>query len=293
MSLADQPNDHLRIIFKYLGGFEILMCLSVSKRVKQFAMEFIGIVPSWMHQKLRENLAIAPRCTNLTVVNLNRCNVVSLESLCVLTQLEELDVSFNMLANLNGLNQLVNLKSLNIEGNQLTDEALSQITPLANLKKLSLGYDDITQSGLRHLRGLRLTSLTIWNMEEIEDTGFLHICSIRTLKTLSMPECGIQTVCLGYLPNMQLTKLNVCWSHVGEWGLFHIREMSSLEVLEIEANTICDEGAAHLSGMQNLKTLLLVGDIVKMDRIRELLPNISVQKMNTLFFMNNELSRSA
>ncbi|CAL6068479.1 leucine-rich_repeat domain-containing protein [Hexamita inflata] len=102
---------------------------------------------------LQPNEIIIENCPNIILENgpnlpkilqINKCNLKSITDIYLLAQLIDLDLGFNNIRDISELTELINLKNLNLQNNDIYRiEALRNL----NLKKLNLSKNKIMYSG--------------------------------------------------------------------------------------------------------------------------------------------------
>ena len=164
------------------------------------------------------------------------------------------------------LSNLINLKELHCEGNELTNNGFLHLSKLINLEVLSI-KNSTTDTGINNLS--KLTKLTALNLE---NCLFPHNCPdnfvdniknninlLRLLKTLGLSECNtitdITLVCLSRCINIERLNLSKC-NNITDKGLLCLSDLTNLKTLVLElCNKITDTGLKHLSKLINLELL--------------------------------------
>lgn len=115
-----------------------------------------------------------------------------LPTLCQITSLEELSISFNQsktefnVAQYSDLELLINLKKLTLYDENLEDDAISIIGKLEQLQELALSGTKTSDAGLTHLSNLhQLESLDL-NYTEVTDAGLKKLENLDSLKRLEV-----------------------------------------------------------------------------------------------------------
>lgn len=159
------------------------------------------------------------------------------------TQIEVLNLNSAAVGDttLGFLEQLVNLRHLNLQSTNLTDIPFVHLKNLSRLEELHVdGILSFTGKGLEALgpQGARapLRVLTATNTK-LGVFGFESIGSFRDLEVLAAGSAGVADI--------HLTAL---------------RGLSQLRVLQLQGNSLSDQGLRILSGMKQLEQLNLSGN---------------------------------
>jgi Leucine-rich repeat (LRR) protein len=89
-----------------------------------------------------------------------RVTGAGLKQLSGLKKLQSLALSRSPVTHLEGLGELGQLRSLELDGTKVTDAELKELSALTHLEHLHLESTPVTDAGLRHLKGLnKLRSL--------------------------------------------------------------------------------------------------------------------------------------
>lgn len=183
------------------------------------------------------------------------------------------------------LSNLINLKELHCEGNELTNNGFLHLSKLINLEVLSI-KNSTTDTGINNLS--KLTKLTALNLENclfphncpdnyvnniknnIINTrvdhltnasinGLLYLSELTNLKTLGLSECNTVTditlLCLSKYKNIERLNLSKC-NKITDTELLFLSNLTNLKTLVLEScNKITDTGLKHLSKLINLELL--------------------------------------
>ncbi len=106
-------------------------------------------------------------------------------------------------ANLQAMQDLGQLRSLWLNGSDVTDQALSRLAAASNLSKLNLSDTRITDEGLRHLKGL--TELRKLNLSgtSLTDAGLEHLKGLAELRELNLSGTSITDAGLEHLTDIR------------------------------------------------------------------------------------------
>ena len=106
-------------------------------------------------------------------------------------------------ANLKAIQDLGQVRSLWLNGPDITDQALSRLAAASNLSKLNLNDTRITYEGLRHLKGL--TELNELNLSgtSLTDAGLEHLRGLAELRELNLSGTSITDEGLEHLTDIR------------------------------------------------------------------------------------------
>lgn len=92
---------------------------------------------------------------------------------------------------LNTICEFTNLKSLTLDGTQVSSEGLDHLTSLHFIETLSVGKTAVDDSGLKHIG--KLTTLTDLGLDDtkVTDSGMKQLRNLRSLRRLSCDETQI------------------------------------------------------------------------------------------------------
>ncbi len=88
-------------------------------------------------------------------------------------------------ANLESLEELTQLRDLNLNGTQVTDAGLKHLKGLTHLQKLYLSFTQVTDAGLEHLEGLSQLQTLDLSVTRVTDEG------VKRLQQ-ALPNCEIE-----------------------------------------------------------------------------------------------------
>jgi hypothetical protein len=148
------------------------------------------------------------------------------------------------------------LKSLWLDGTQVTDAGVANLSDLNELDRVSLTATEITDAALDVVKG--------WSRLEV-----LHLDKTR------VTDAGIAK--LAGLSN--LTYLNLNLTAVGDSGLSSLNGLTRLEWLRLKGTDVTDAGLIKLKQLANLGTLELEGTKVTSAGVADLhkaLPNCEI-----------------
>lgn len=128
------------------------------------------------------------------------------------------------------------LRSLAIIAMPLDEPALVKLSEFEALQSLSIGDASITDKSLKSIAGMRLKRLAVYS-SQITANG---------LKDLPV-KGGLTDLCLFGCP-------------IGDEGVANLKELKSLNTIDLRCTAISDRGLGILSGMTSLKRVLIGGN---------------------------------
>jgi Leucine-rich repeat (LRR) protein len=158
---------------------------------------------------------------------------------------------------LKSLENLRNLRSLELYGPVVSDAGLAHISRLTNLEELRLdGNDRIGDKSLETLRGLKNLRKLYFYKAGITDAGFAAIQDLTQLAELTLGVSAIgdkamETV--GRFKNLQT--LDLQHTKVTDAGMEHLRGLTQLRWIGLTGTNISSRGFASLSGMSEMTNI--------------------------------------
>ncbi|RFU33273.1 hypothetical protein B7463_g3082, partial [Scytalidium lignicola] len=226
--------------------------------------------------------------------------ITEIEGLSVLANtLEELDLYDNLIAHIRGLDELTNLKSLDLSFNKI--KHIKKVNHLKELTDLYFVQNKISTidglSGLQNLRNLELAAnriREIQNLETLEGleelwlgknkiTNISGLESLKKLKILSIQSNRIREIAgLDGLANLEELYI----SHNAITSLSGLDDVPKLRVLDISNNQIPSlQGLKHLTQLEEVwASYNKIGDFTEVER--ELADK---KNLTTVYFEGNPL----
>ena len=203
--------------------------------------------------------------TSLTRLNLDFCvglttaGLAGLQHLTGLTDLnlDQCEVSLSSEV----LRELVDMCTLDISGNNVTDTQLSGIWPMTSLSSLNLRYGLLSDAGLASLRLAKgLTKLDLSHNAQMTDAGLSFLNGLP-LQHLELSFCSrITAIGLSSLsrlaPSLNYLSLAGC-TWVDDKATASLSVLTSLTTLDLRFLDISSPGLAALRPLHHLATLLL------------------------------------
>lgn len=243
-TVVDFEDEYLALTIKEQLGIDSTKDLTVQDLQRLVILD----VPNVGGQKI-SSLKGLEYAENLEELDLAFHDVENIQPLLGLVNLKKLDLSGNILGSISGLESLVELEELSVS-NILIDDA-SSISALTKLKKLDVSNNNIADTSFLSSLGL-LEELRISNNPLSE----IHLGFNRLLKKLDISLTNITK--LDSIAGLRkLQSLDI--SRTGVESLEGIELLSELEFLNLNDTNVSDIG-----GLAKIKTLVEVsGDRTK------------------------------
>jgi HlyD family secretion protein len=187
-------------------------------------------------------------------------NDADLEHLQGLGQLESLNLANANVtdAGLERLKGATQLQSLNLTFTKVTDAGVEHIKGLTNLQSLSLHGIGVTDAGVERLKTLtNLRELSLYNTA-ITDAGLEHLKGLTKLQSLDLGANKITGAGLKHISGLtELQSLNLIWTQLTDAGLDYLEGLNKLQSLNLWSTKVTDVGMEHLKGLTQLQSLEL------------------------------------
>jgi hypothetical protein len=148
----------------------------------------------------------------------------------------------------------------------VTDEKLGRlIPPLRQLQVLTLDLrgQPITDAGLVHLKDFTQLQALDLGETKVTDAGLVYLKGLTDLNSLDLPGTKVTDAGLENLAGMtKLMVLNLMGTGVTDAGFVHFKGLTILNSLYLEGTNVADAGLAQLIGLPNLGLLDLDGTLV-------------------------------
>jgi internalin A len=162
------------------------------------------------------------------------------------------------------LEGLTSLRSLSLNGTNVSDDGLEHVKRISSLEDLSLYGTLVTDAGLAHLKELpSLRSLNLTSSDQ--GSGPPGAPKAYSSNGLSRPDApprphGIIVTDVG-LKHLQgltgLQSLQLQNTQITDAGLRSLAELTNLGTLDLRNTAVTDAGLEHLKGLSKLQDLLL------------------------------------
>lgn len=160
------------------------------------------------------------------------------------------------LIRLEGLTQLT---LLNLDQTKISDPGLEHLKDLFNLQELSLRKTKITDAGLVYLEKLTRLQVLVLDQTRITDAGLAHLKNLKLLYTLSLQDTLVGNNCLNYLASLpHIQKLDISNTAITNAGLRRLKEMPRLRSLALGGYLITDDDLDCLKELPYLESLTLI-----------------------------------
>ena len=155
------------------------------------------------------------------------------------------------------ISHLTGLQELYMRDTGILGTGLKYLVKLKSLKRLRVDNTHVGDNELAYLSDLpSLKSLNL-GMTPTNDAGMIHVGKITTLEDLFLSR-GIGDEGLSHLKNLtSLRLLSARSQSISDEGLAHLANMINMEVLYLRETQVSDKGLVHLKKMKKLKRLYL------------------------------------
>lgn len=151
----------------------------------------------------------------------------------------------------------------------LNDDDARHLQELTNLKTLDLTDTQITDKGLEHLKGMTKLEALFLDNTQITDKGLAHLKDMTELDFLYLQGTQITDNGLPHLNGMtNLQALDLSGTRVTDAGLAHLKGLTKLEELYLWDTEVTEAGLEHLNGL-NLSRLGLSYSRVSDEDVRK------------------------
>ncbi len=168
-----------------------------------------------------------------------------------------LDLSFSKITD-KGLDSFKNteqVKILNLTGTTISDPGLKHLSSYPNLKAADLKYLQISGKGFENFKSDKLEYLNL-EQSTIENQYLDNLSNYRNLEILILIRTDISDISgISNLKSLQILNLAAC--PISDDGLKNIGQLKNLEQLTLVQNNISDSGIKYLTELENLKSLRL------------------------------------
>jgi Leucine-rich repeat (LRR) protein len=142
-------------------------------------------------------------------------------------------------------------------GVEIADEQLQHISHLTGLEEINLHSTNILGTGLKYLVKLKKLEGLSLNSTHVGDNELAYLSDLPSLKSLDLwgtPVNDAGMVHLGKIVSLKTIRLS---KGVGDEGLSHLKNLTSLRHLSVSDPSISDKGISHLSGMTQMEYLYI------------------------------------
>ena len=177
-----------------------------------------------------------------------------------------------------------NVRTLQLGGEQVTDENLSYVGQMTGLEELTISWGyHLTDTGFAQLSGLKRLRILEVDHSKMTDASLEVLGKLTNLEELRLGGAGFSDRGLELLKG--LTRLKELSFYEGakqftDAGLDSLKNMKDLERFALYGANVSDEAMGKLRGLKNLKTIHIGLSKDQSDRkhkLQELLPGVSIE----------------
>jgi hypothetical protein len=151
-----------------------------------------------------------------------------------------------------------NLREVDLEFADVTDEMLAGLAGLTGLRVLNFGGTKITDAGLRQIGRIRSLRWLDLSGTEISGDGLRHLAELRELETLYLNSTDVTDDAMAALLELEnCRELDIRQTRVRGPGLRHLKGLPQLINLRWGGESVLAEGLAHLAEFRGLRRLTL------------------------------------
>jgi hypothetical protein len=177
------------------------------------------------------------------------------------------------------------VRTLQVGGEQVTDQNLSNVGQMTGLEELTIDWaHKLTDQGFLHLAGLKRLRILETTLSKMTDTSMEAIGKLTNLEELRIACEGITDRGLAKLRALSRLKYLSLGrggkQQISDAGIDQLKNMSALEFLDLAGWNVTDAGIARLHKLKNLKTVhmgLPKGQDDRMKKLQALLPGVSIE----------------
>ena len=158
------------------------------------------------------------------------------------------------------LQELPDLRSLQLPDCEITNEVLEFIASLSRLERLHLNSTGVTSAGLTHLTQLsNLTELVLADCE-LDDGGMKMVAQLNSLRILNLDGTNVTDEGLEHLAALQnIEKLYLGGTEVEGTGFAKFDSHDDLIHLSLPDTRLTEKGLSSLKNLRGLQVLYLDG----------------------------------
>ncbi len=176
------------------------------------------------------------------------------------------------------------VRTLQIGGQQVTDENLSYVGQMTGLEELSIEWAfHLTDMGFQHLSGLKQLRILHIGKSKMTDASLEAIGKLTSLEELRIggegfSDAGLQK--LSRLTRLSYLSLDEGSHSISDRGLVFLKNMTELDFLDLSGWHVSDEGIATLRELKKLKTLrvgLSQDQADRRNKLQALIPGVIIE----------------
>ncbi|MFN0054644.1 MAG: hypothetical protein ACKV0T_20930, partial [Planctomycetales bacterium] len=147
-----------------------------------------------------------------------------------------------------------------LDGENVSDEDLKQLSGLVALPSLSLMKTPVTSAGISHLTGLPRLNFLNLSGTAIDDRGLASLADAPRLDTLYLADTQVGDHAIGTLGEpTRLKRLSLANSALTDAGLAQLAKFHGLTDLDLRGTAVGEPGLGALTKLPALKSLYLDG----------------------------------
>jgi hypothetical protein len=182
------------------------------------------------------------------------------------------------------LSTQTSVRTLQLGGDQVTDDNLADVGRMTGLEELSISWGyHLTDRGFLHLSGLRRLRILELDHSKMTDASLGAIGQLTNLEELRIAGAGFSDRGLAQLEGLTRLKylsLGEGNHQISDAGLESLKGMKELEYIDLGGCHVSDEGIAKLRELKNLKSVhidLPEDQGERRKRLQELLPGVVIE----------------
>ena len=172
------------------------------------------------------------------------------------------------------------VRTLQLGGEQVTDQNLFYVGQMTGLEELTIGWGfHLTDKGFVHLSGLKRLRILDIDNSKMTDASLEAFGKLTNLEELQVAGEGFTDRSLARLEG--LTRLKYLSIGQGNYqitdaGLDSLKSLKGLEYIDLDGSHLSDEDIATLRELTNLKSVNMGLPRDRRDRLQALLPGIKI-----------------
>ena len=185
------------------------------------------------------------------------------------------------------IEELEDIKRLDLSGAKLTDDDLDHLKGLAQLQTLWLAGNKISDAGLAKLGVLSQIKKLGLKGTKITDDGLVHLSRFSHLELLDLDDTAVTDVGLKHLRGfIKLQYLGLERTRITDAGVTQLQDLTNLQSLSLNGTRISNVALATLEGHVHLQNLYLRDTATSdagIEHLRKLTGLQSLDLCDTLF----------
>ena len=153
------------------------------------------------------------------------------------------------------IGHLTGLKTLNLDGANITIRGLKYISEFGSLEQLKppAGLDDTGMVLIGNLKSLKV--LYIYGNNNVTDEGLKQLSKLKSLELLVLNSVHITDQGLEILSELPLLNHLILDGNFTNNAILYLKDIPSLKTLKIDAKRFNDQGMQNISGLTQLENL--------------------------------------